>query len=202
MSEQDVTPEAATEDVQAATEDAAPDSLGDPGKKALQAERAARKAEHDARVKAERALADALEAQNKTAEERAAMQQQRELEQAALAKANERILAAEIRAVAKGELADPSDALTFIDRSKFEVGEDGSVDAEAIQSAIAELLETKPYLAARRETPRVQGSADSGTREVSGPRQWTRAELRGKSPQQIDEAREAGLLDDVLSGKS
>lgn len=193
----------ATEDVQAATTDAAPadDNLGDPGKKALQAEREARKtAERE--LKDLRSRIQAMEeAQNKTAEERAALEQQRELERAALSKANERILAAEIRAAAKGELADPSDALTFIDRSTFEVGDDGSVDGDAIKSAISELLEQKPYLAARRE-PKVEGSADGGTREASRPRQLNRADMARMTPEQISEAMSKGQFAELLGGKA
>jgi len=199
MSEQDAATIDATEDVQAAPETEAPEDLGDPGKRALQAERQARRdAEKQLREFRER-LTAMEEAQNKTAEERAALEQQREIERAALTKANERILAAELRAAAKGELADPTDALTFIDRSSFEVGDDGSVDGDAIATAIVELIERKPYLAARRET-KVEGSADGGTRDASRPRQWTRQDLSGKTPQQIDEAREAGLLRDLLGG--
>jgi len=204
MPEQATATEAAAEDVQAATPEPVEqpsDDLRDAGKKALQAEREARKT-------AERELKDLRsrieqmeETQNKTAEERAKLEQQRELERAALAKANERILAAEIRAAAKGELADPADALTFIDRSTFEVGDDGSVDTDAIKSAVADLIEKKPYLAARRE-PKVEGSADGGTREASRPRQWTREDISRHTPAEVEEARRAGLLRDVLAGKA
>lgn len=205
MSDTDtVAPEAATEDIQAATDQPeADDTLRDAGKKALAAERAARReAEKQAKQLADR-LTALEEAQNKTAEERAAMQKQREVEQAALAKANERILAAELRAAATGKLADPSDALTFIDRTSFEVGDDGSVDADAIGAAISDLMSKKPYLAARREDPG-PGSADGGARDVSRPRQWTRDELSKARREgrlgEIEQARKDGLLKNVMSG--
>ena len=198
------TPEAAPEDVQGATTDEQPsDTLGEPGKKALEAERKARReAEKQLREFRDR-LTAMEEAQNKTAEERAALEQQRELEKAALAKANERILAAELRAAATGKLADPTDALTFIDRSGFEVGDDGSVDSDAISAAIADLVSKKPYLAARRDDPG-PGSADGGARDVSRPRQWTREDLAKARKEgryaDVDKARRDGLLRDVLAG--
>ena len=201
MSDTDTsTTEAATEDIQAATDTTEQtETLGEPGKKALEAERKARRdAEKQLREFRDRITA-MEEAQNKTAAEREALEQKRELEREALAKANERILAAELRAAATGKLADPSDALTFIDRTSFEVGDDGSVDASAISDAISDLVSKKPYLAARSED-QGPGSADGGARDVSRPRQWTRADLAGKTPTQIEEARVAGLLNDVLSG--
>lgn len=204
MSDTDTsTTDAAAEDVQAATSDDTPadDSLGDPGKKALAAEREARKkAERD--VKDLRARFEQMEeAQNKTAAERAELDKQRQMERDALAKANERIVSAEIRAAAKGELADPGDALTFIDRSDFDVGDDGSVDADAIKSAVADLLNQKPYLAARRDA-RVEGSADAGAREATRLKQWTRDDVRKATPEQVEDARVNGLLRDVMEGKS
>lgn len=199
MSDQDSTDAAAPVDQAATPEPDAP--LGEPGQKALREEREARrKAERE--LKAEREARLALEAaQNATAEERAALERQREIERQALAKANDRILAAEIRAAAKGELVDPDDALTFIDRSSFEVGDDGSVDTDAIRAAVADLISRKSHLAARREPARVEGSADGGTREASRPRQLSRTDLAALSAEQIVEARKAGQLRDLLGVK-
>lgn len=100
--------------------------------------------------------------------EYAAEQERRKVEKDALSKANQRILKAEIRAAAKGVLADPTDALTFIDLSSFEVGDDGDVDAQAITDAIDNLIKSKPYLAAQGER-RFQGGADGGPRKETGP---------------------------------
>ena len=190
-----------TEDV--TTTETPPPDLGDPGKKALTAERQARREAEKQLRDFQSRLAAMEEAQNKTAEERAQLEKQRELEQAALAKANERILAAEIRAAATGKLADPTDALTFIDRSGFEVGDDGTVDGDAISAAIADLVSKKPYLGARREDPG-PGSADGGARDVSRPRQWTRDDVtkarKGGRFAEIEQARHDGLLRNVLSG--
>jgi hypothetical protein len=72
-----------------------------------------------------------------------------EAEVKALARANARILSAEVRAAATGRLSDPSDALTFIDLDQFEVDDDGAVDQDEIADAVADLLTRKPYLAAQ-----------------------------------------------------
>src|SRR5690349_8445590 len=123
--------------------------LGDAGKKALdamKAERAAAKKEA-ADAKAER---DALQAKLDGKEaEHAAAQEKAATEAAALAKANDRILKSEVKAAAKGVLADPQDAYKFLDLDQFEVDDDGNVDESAISDALKKLIASKPYLAAQ-----------------------------------------------------
>lgn len=177
------------------------EALGDAGKKALDAMKAERKAARDAAA-AEKARADALQAKldGKEAEHQAE-QEKRETEKAALAKANQRILRSEIKAAAKGVLADPADAYKFLDLDSFEVGEDGEVDDAAITAALTELVSTKPYLAA--QGGRFQGSADGGARnDATKAAQLTRSDLNGMTPQQIEAARKEGRLNDVLGIKS
>ncbi|NDK31187.1 hypothetical protein [Nesterenkonia haasae] len=129
-----------------------------------------------------------------------AEQERREIESAALQKANERILQAEIRAAAAGKLNDASDALRYLDLSSFEVGEDGAVDTQAVSAAIDDLTQSKPYLAAQGGK-RFQGSADGGARESSGPAQLSRSDLSGMSTDQINSARAEGRLNDLLGLK-
>ena len=138
-------------------------ALGDAGKKALDAMKAER---NEARAEA-KAAADAIAAltaqvEGKQAEYEAA-QKTREVETAALAKANERILKAEVRAQAASKLNDPKDALLYLDLSGFEVGEDGEVDGDAVAAAIDKLITDKPYLAA--QGTRFKGEADGGARK-------------------------------------
>ncbi|MFE7609241.1 hypothetical protein [Streptomyces celluloflavus] len=153
------------------------DQLGDAGKRALDAMKARYKAEREARRKAE---AERDAAQVTDEETRKA----RELEQAALATANRRILRAEIRAAAKGQLADPTDALTFLDLDRFEVDADGAVDAEEIADAIGGLIKSKPYLGApAARVPRFADTGDGGARTGQSPKsQLTRDELAKLSP--------------------
>lgn len=156
-------------------------ALGDAGKKALDAMKADRNQARDD-LKALRAEFDAFKAKadGKEAEHAAAIEAQR-VKDEALAAANARILSAEVRASAAGKLADPQDALRFIDLSSFEVADDGSVDGSAITAAIEDLIKTKPYLAVQ-DGKRFQGTADAGARNESAP----------SIDQQIAEATKAG----------
>jgi multidrug efflux pump subunit AcrA (membrane-fusion protein) len=137
------------------------EALGDAGKKALDRMKADLKAAKAEAREAKKALEDASAS---TEAEKAA----REVERQALAKANQRILSAEIRREATGKLADPNDALAFIDITEFDVNDDGEIDAEAIASAVTDLIARKPHLAAQRgETKKIlpdgsQGASSSG----------------------------------------
>ena len=187
---------------EATTETKADDSaaLGDAGKKALDAMKAERKAarEEAAAAKAER---DALQAKLDGKEAEFQQEQaKREAEQAALAKANDRIRKSEVKAAAKGVLADPQDAYKFLDLNEFEVDDDGNVDEDAIASALADLVKSKPYLSAQGK--RFEGTADGGARnDASKVSQLTRADMARMTPEQIEDARTAGRFDDLLNGK-
>lgn len=177
--------------------------LGDAGKKALAEERKARRDAERARKAAEdelQQLRSSLE-QGKQADEAKAEAEQirRDAEKTATAKANERILRAEIRAAAAGKLTDPADALAYLDLAQFEVGDDGSVDAGDIAEAISDLIKRKPYLAAKAQG--FQGSGDGGARTSgSSPKQVTDAELKTMTPGQIVKARSEGRLAKVMGG--
>lgn len=145
--------------------------LGDPGKRALDAMKAERKA---AQEEARRIREDFEKFKAEVAGKQAEYeQQQREkaVQDEAIAKANQRILKAEVRALATGRLADPQDALRFLDLSEFEVGSDGEVDGDAVTAAIEDLVKTKPYLAAQGGK-RFQGDGDGGARNGSQGRSF------------------------------
>lgn len=136
------------------------DELGDKGKQALDRMKTKLKTERERRVAAEAKAAQSGDADD-------AEVVRREAETAAMAKANARIVRAEVKAAAAGRLNDPADALNFLDLSQFEVDDDGDVDADEIADAIAELVRTKPYLAAQGGTSkpkpdRSQGANGSG----------------------------------------
>ena len=180
------------------------DGLGDKGREALAKERKARR-DAERERKALRAELDELEAQIAAGAQQDQAQQdaekaRRDAEATANAKANARILAAEVRAAAAGQLADPSDAARYLDMSEFEVVDDGSVDSDAITGAISDLIKRKPYLAAAKATG-FQGSGDGGARGGgSKQRQVTDAELQTMSPQQIVKARAEGRLTSLMGG--
>ncbi|MDX3235660.1 hypothetical protein PV392_08165 [Streptomyces sp. ME03-5709C] len=170
------------------------EDLGDKGKRALASMKGKWRTERDKRRELEQRLAD-KDGQDEAETTR------RKAEADALARANSRILKAEIRAAAKGRLHNAADALTFLDLDQFEVGEDGEIDPEEIEDAITDLLKDKPYLAAAT-AKRFQGTGDGGAaRKASRPKQLTRADLKSMSPEDIDKARLDGRLDDLMGGK-
>lgn len=150
--------------------------LGEAGKKALEAERTRAKAAEKAHKAAMKELEDArkrladIDASSKSDTDKAIEKAKAEAAEAAgkeaTAKANARILKAEVRAAAAGKLADPADALRLLDLDDFEVDDDGEVDAKAIAKALDDLVKSKPYLAAKGGRP--AGNADQGVRSDSG----------------------------------
>jgi hypothetical protein len=175
-------------------------ALGDAGKKALDAMKAERNEARTAAKELEAKFA-ALEAKvaGKEAEFTAAQEAQR-IKDEALSAANQRILKAEVRAAAASKLADPQDALRFLDLSEFEVGSDGEVDASQVAKAIDDLIRTKPYLAAQGGQ-RFQGSADGGARnDAAKVSQLSQADMSRMTPEQIAEAHDKGQFDDLIRG--
>ena len=181
-------------------------ALGDAGKKALDAMKADRNA---ARLQAKEFAAElaALRAQAEgRAAEHEAEQAAQKVRDDALSAANERIKKAEVRAVAAGKLADPNDALKFLDLSSLEVGDDGDIDASAVESLITDLINSKPYLAAQSST-RFQGSGDGGARNESGqPSQLTHEDVKRLSAEgkhdEIVRAKAEGRLNNILNPTS
>ncbi len=162
------TPAAAPAAAPATPGDPALDALGDPGKRALDAMKAER---NQARQEATsvRAELDALKAQiaGREQEHKAAVEAQRLRDEARVEadkRANQRILSAEVRAAAAGKLADPADALRYIDLSSFEVKDDGLTDSAAIAKAVDDLIASKPYLAAATapKWPNIDANARNG----------------------------------------
>lgn len=151
--------ETATE-AEAKEEDDKP--LGPAGQKALAAEKEKRKkAAQDLREA--RAELERLRNGDDKAAQAAA-----EAEKAAITKANTKILRAEVKAAAAGKLANPALAVKLLDLSKFEVDDNGDVDAAELADAIDELLRDEPYLAADKPK-RFQGGADQGARKKVKP---------------------------------
>lgn len=134
----------------------APDDeeLGDAGKKALDAWKARAKAAETAEKEAKAELA------KRTAAEPDSEKVRREAEEAATRVANERVQRSELKAAAKGRLVDPAEALLNIDPTQFAVDANGDVDSDALNEAINQLLEKKPYLAAPSNP--FKGGGDGG----------------------------------------
>ncbi|OZF47562.1 hypothetical protein [Rhodococcus sp. 14-2470-1a] len=148
--------------------------LGPAGEKALNAIKAKEKDQRTKRIAAEK---ENRELKAKLAEKDSGKpggdEEQRKRESEITARANAKIVRSEVRAAAAGLLADPADAPRFLDLEQFEVGEDGDVDSSAIEDAIKELIEDKPYLAAqggkKKPPPKPDGrQGGGGGRRMSG----------------------------------
>lgn len=182
------------------------EQLGDAGKKALDSMKEKWKSERDKRRDLERQLSERDKpAEGEQPDPDALV---RQAEQAVQARYNDRIIRAEVKAAAAGKFADPADAYKFLDLGQFEVDADGNVDADEVADAIADLLQSKPYLAAQGGTPtkRFQGTADSGARKGTGkPAQLTEADVKRLSAQgkhaEILKARDDGRLEDYLGSQ-
>ncbi|WP_460801488.1 hypothetical protein [Microbacterium sp. GXF6406] len=173
------------------------EALGDPGKKALDAMKAKWKSA-DAAAKETAAKLAALEAKvNGTEAEHAAATERERVQSEAIAKANARLVRAEVRTAAKGRLSNADDAFAFIDISQVEVNDDGDIDTSAVTALIDDLIAERPYLAAAT-APRFEGGADAGAKNVTGPKQWTQADMDKATPAEILAAHKAGLLKSLM----
>jgi hypothetical protein len=146
----------------------------------LQAERKARKKLGDDLAKLQREHMD--DDERKAAEAKAAGRAE------ALAEVNQRLLRAEVRALAATKLADPSDAVRLLDLETFEADDSGAFDNRAISAAIDRLVEDKPYLAkaapnggppkAPQGTRGTPGSPAGGGDAASDGDAWVRGLLK------------------------
>lgn len=105
-----------------------------------------------------------LQAASQTAQEKAEARAVK-AEQTA-ADAVQHSVKAEVKAIATGEFADPSDAALYLgDLSRFI--KDGETDADGIEAALKDVLKAKPHLAARATTTDVGLGTRSGTTAAS-----------------------------------
>lgn len=168
--------------------------LGDAGKKALDAMKSKWRAERDQRKALEAKLADGGKKDDQTQDPEAIRKQ---------AQAEARAEVLRDRALDKVEtkaaklFADPEDARALLASRVDDFVDDGQVDTDAIEEALADLLSKKPHLAAAKPA-RFQGGADGGARKGSGVAQLTEQDLKRMTPHQIEDARLKGQLNDLL----
>ena len=161
-------------------------------KKALAAERAA----HKNAARELRTLKEERDLAGKAPDEQALELARREAAAEANLKANGRIVRAEIRAAAATRVKNPALAVKLIDASAIEVGDDGEVDGDALNSAIDALLADYPELAS---VATGFGSADQGAKgRAAAPKQLTDSDIERMSPSEINKARREGRLDRLL----
>lgn len=165
-------------------------------KKALAAERKARRdAERKAHA-AETALAD----RDKEPAEQALEAAKREALTQAQETFNKRLVQAELKAALAGKVRNTALALKVIDTSAIEVDANGDIDDTSVTDAIDALLDEYPELA-----PDAQkfGSADQGAKgRDAKPKQITRSELANMTAEQIVKAQAEGRLTNLLVGNN
>lgn len=165
-----------------ATEAPTPDTLGDPGKKALDAERRARR-------DAERALNEA-QAKVKAFEDANKSETERMAEQVAALKAEAEAARSEaLRMRVATETGLPAELVEFLP---------SGVDEETLRAKAATLAAMAAPKGPGKPAPDPAQGAKPG---VGGPVQLTRADMDRMTPEQIVEARSKGQFDDLLAGK-
>jgi len=169
------------------------DQLGDAGKKALDSMKSKwQKARDELKaLKAQQAAGKKDDDQQDPAELRKQIQAEARAEVL-----NERALD-KVEAKAAKLFADPEDARALLASRVEDFVDDGQVDTDAIEEALAGLLKKKPHLAAAT-AKRFQGGADGGARKGSKPDQLTRDDLKKMTPAQIEEARTSGRLNELM----
>lgn len=167
--------------------------LGDAGKKALDSMKSKWQKERDAR----KALEAKLAAGTKNDDQQDPAELRKQLQAEARAEVLAERALDKVEAKAAKLFADPEDARALLAGRVDEFVDDGQVDVDAINEALADLLKKKPHLAAA-PAKRFQGGADGGTRKGAQVAQITEQELKRMTPQQIVDAQAAGRLDDLL----
>lgn len=147
--------------------------LREAGKQALdrmKAERAAARANAKAAIARAEAAEAALANKDRPAEEIALENARKEGRTEATTAANLKLATSALKLAAAGKLANPADAVAFIDPKQFDVDDNGDVDSDALTEAITKLLTERPYLAAGNQ-PRFEGTADGGARAQAKPKE-------------------------------
>jgi len=170
------------------------DKLGDAGKKALDSMKSKWQKERDTRKALEAKLA-AADKKDDDQQDPAELRKQAQTEARAEV-LKERALD-KVEAKAAKLFADPEDARALLASRVEDFVDDGQIDTDAIEQALADLLKKKPHLAAAT-AKRFQGGADGGARKGSEVSQLTEQDLKRMSPEQIVKAREQGRLTELL----
>lgn len=102
----------------------------------------------------------------RTEQEKAVEAARKDGETAALEKANTRLVSAEARAIAAEEkFLNPSAAVKLLELGEVKVGDDGSVDADAIRAKLKDLADSDPYLIGEKPKPKPDKSQGGGDGE-------------------------------------
>lgn len=175
-------------------DDSGADSLGDPGKQALDRMKTQRNDAKKLAKEREAEIAELkrqLEAKDKSPEENELEKARAEARAEAITAANARVIRSEVKSAAAGKLRNPALAIKLLNLSDFDVDENGDVDTDQIQEAISDLLEENPELAAQGGN----ASFDSGRGKQPRKKKLTKQDLAGMSPQEIAKAYDEGRVE-------
>jgi hypothetical protein len=151
-------------------------------------------------LKTKAAKLDELEAANRTELEKlqTAATAEKARADAAESKMKEALRrSAVVAAAQRAGAVDPDAVYALLNKDEVTIGDDGQVTG--VEEAVKALLVAKEYLVGKTPKPPA-GSANAGPQGSPGATQWTREDLRGKSSAEIEAARKAGLLNNVMSG--
>lgn len=180
-----------------------PAELGDAGKKALDAMKAKWRAERDARKAAEDKLAAASKPKAPEGDAVDVDDLRKQIQAEAKAEVLRDRALDKIEAKAAGRFKDPEDALLRLGRNVDDFIDNGSIDLDAIEDALADLLEKRPDFGVTQGEPkRFKGTGDGGPKGTAGKPQLTRADIdrlasEGKHAE-IEKARQEGRLNNAL----
>lgn len=186
------------------TETEPTESLGDGGKKALDAERVARRTaektakQHEVELAKARAELDEVRSGQLSEQEKAIEAARKEAHDAAKAETSSqyqrRLDAGDVKVAAATKFANPDKAILFVDLEGIPRDADGNIEPKALDAALAKVLKEEPYLAKSGGA----GSADGGARGGGTPDQLTRSDLTGMKPEEINKARLDGRLANLM----
>jgi hypothetical protein len=152
-------------------------------------------------LKAKATKLDELEQANKTELEKVLARAEAAEKRAAEAseRANKSaIRSAVISAATSAGAVDPDAVMALIDHNALTIGDDGQVTGA--EEAVKGLLESKPYLVGNAHTPAPRGAAvEGGPRGSGAPKQLSRDDLKGMTPEAITEAWRSGQLANVMA---
>lgn len=155
----------ATEQPQAGTEQPETKTFDADYVEKLRKEAARYRTEAKANADAAKRLAD-LEEQSKSETEKAISAARKEAEESVRAEVRRERVLDRIEVLAAKDFADAEDARLRLGSRVDEFVKDGEVDADGIKAALADLLKSKPHLAAKGDG-RPKGDADQGVRSTT-----------------------------------
>lgn len=180
-----------------------PADLGDAGKKALDAMKAKWRAERDGRKAAEDKLAAASKPKPADGDRVDVDEMRKQIKTEARAEVLRDRALDKIEAKAAGRFKDPEDALLRLGRNVDDFLDGDTIDLDAIEDALVDLLEKRPDFGVTQSEPkRFKGTGDGGPKGSAGKPQLTEADVKRLSKEgkheEIETARKDGRLNTLL----